>query len=290
MITIPVAAEVVFHIWSYPISNAFLNAFITMLLLVGVAMYLRRNASERPKRLQNFFEMIVEFLLGFFDRVTNDREKSKKFLPLVGTLFLFILLCNWMGLLPGVGSIGVWEEIHGELELVPLFRSANSDLNLTLAMALLSVIASHIVGIVSIGFFAHANKFVQVGTIWKAIKKFKPIDILTALVEFVVGIIEFFGELAKVASLSLRLFGNVFAGEVLLAVIGSLVSVFVPLPFMFIEIIVGVVQATVFSMLTLVYLTVMSRSPHGDVNHGTRNTEHGALNTEHGTLSMEQGV
>ncbi|MFA6428991.1 MAG: F0F1 ATP synthase subunit A [Patescibacteria group bacterium] len=271
MINIPVAAETVLYIGSFPISNALMNAVLAMLVLVVASWYLKHFAKERPKRFQNAVEMVLEFLFGFFDRVTGDREKSKQFLPIAGTLFLFILLCNWMGLLPGVGSIGIWEEVHGKMELVPLFRSANSDLNLTLAMALLSVVGSHIIGIVALGFFTHTNKFFQFGTVWKALKKLKPIDILTALVEFVVGIIEFFGEIAKIASLSLRLFGNVFAGEVLLAVIASLVSYFIPLPFMAIELLVGVVQATVFAMLTLVYLTIMTKAPHGESHE-----EHGA--------------
>ncbi len=208
-------------------------------------------------------EILLEKLLAFFDQVTGDRDKSRRFLPIAGTFFFFILLSNWMGLLPGTGSIGVWHLVHGELELVPVLRPANSDLNLTLAMALISVIGSHIFGIVSLGFFTHLNKFIQIGTIWRALKTFQPLKILTACVEFIVGIIEIFSECAKIASLSLRLFGNIFAGEVLITVIGSLISVIVPLPFMALELIVGVIQAVVFSLLTVVYLTMSTAAPHG---------------------------
>ena len=201
----------------------------------------------------------------------------KAFLPFVGTLFLFILLSNWMGLLPGTGSIGVWLLHEGRPELIPVLRPAMSDLNMTVAIAVLSVIVSHLVGVFSIGFFVHVNKFVQLGTLWKAVRSLSPVNILTAIVEFIVGLIEIFSEIAKVVSLSLRLFGNIFAGEVLITVISGLVSFVVPLPFMALELIVGVVQATVFSLLALVYMSVASSQPHGsDEEHGHADAHQGA--------------
>jgi F-type H+-transporting ATPase subunit a len=263
----PIAAETVFHIGSFGVTNTIIDSTAVALLFICFALILRSRLSKIPGKLQNFFETLLEFLLGYFDQVTHDREKSKRFLPLVGTLFLFIVVSNWFGLLPGSGSIGVWQLVNGHLQLVPVLRSANSDLNLTLAMAVTSVLASHIFGIVTLGFFVHLNKYIQLGTLWKAIKSLSPVKILTAIVEFMVGIIEIFSEVAKVVSLSLRLFGNVFAGEVLLTVISGLVAYFVPLPFMAMELLVGVVQATVFSLLVLVYLTVATDSPHGDEEH-----------------------
>jgi F-type H+-transporting ATPase subunit a len=169
-----------------------------------------------------------------------------------------------MGLLPGTGSIGVWQEHHGSMELIPLFRPANSDLNLTIAMAIVSVVFSHVLGIMTVGFFVHWNRFFQFGSIWNAIKTLKPMNIIVSLVEFVVGLIEFISEIAKVLSLSLRLFGNIFAGEVLITVISSIFAYGMPLPFMTLEIIVGVVQALVFSMLSLVYVTILTDAPHGN--------------------------
>jgi F-type H+-transporting ATPase subunit a len=261
--SIPIAAEPLFSIGAFPVTNAFINSTVLTVGFVLFSIFLRSNISKIPGRLQNAFEAALDFLLGYFDQVTGNRKKSIRFLPIVGTLFFFILLSNWMGLLPGTGTIGIWQNVHGEMELVPLFRPAGSDLNLTLAMALLSVISSHIIGMVSLGIFVHWNKFIQIGTLWNALKTFNPIKILTGFVEFIVGFIELFSEAAKVVSLSLRLFGNIFAGEVLITVISSLVSFVVPLPFMALELIVGIVQATVFSMLTLVYLTMMSSAPHG---------------------------
>ncbi len=260
---IPIAAEPIFHIGSFPVTNAYVNSTLATIAFVIFAFLFSRGIKQVPRRLQAAVETLLEFLLGYFDQVTGSREKSRKFLPLVGSLFLFILVSNWMGLLPGTGTIGVWEMMHGELELVPLLRPAMSDLNMTLAMAVSSIIISHLVGIFTLGFFVHWNKFIQLGSLFKAIVSGKPMKIVTAIVEFGVGLLELVSELAKVLSLSLRLFGNIFAGEVLITVMLSLVSFIVPLPFMLLELIVGVVQATVFAMLVLVYLTIMSAKPHG---------------------------
>jgi len=263
---IPLFAEPVIRIGSFDITNATLNAVVLMIALVFVAFSIRKKVSLRPSRLQAGVEMLLETLFGYFDQVTGSRERSKKFLPLIGTLFVFILFSNWMGLLPGIGSIGVWQMHEGVNEFIPLFRPAMSDLNLTLAMAIVAVVTSHILGIMTVGFFVHWNKFIQVGTIWKAIRSGKPMDIGVSLIEFVVGLIELVSELAKVLSLSLRLFGNIFAGEVLITVISSIFAYLLPLPFMGLEMIVGIVQAAVFSMLTLAYLTVLTNPME---EHGT---------------------
>jgi F-type H+-transporting ATPase subunit a len=259
----PIAAEPIAHLGSFAITNSLLTAWIAVGLFVLLAFFVNRKLTHgAPGRFQSAVEALLEFMLGYVDQVTGDRAKSRKFLPLVGTLFLFILACNWMGSIPGVGSITRTVMLDGRLEDAPLFRPANADLNLTLAMALLTVVTSHIVGMITIGFFAHWNKFIALGTIAKGFRK-GGINIVVGLVEAVVGVIEFISEVAKVASLSLRLFGNIFAGEVLMTVMFGLVAYVVPLPFTFLELIVGVVQATVFSMLALVYLTILSEKPHG---------------------------
>lgn len=267
---IPLAAETIAHIGSFPLTNTFANAVVLLGVFLVLGFFVQRSASARkPKRLQLFLEMILEEMMGFFDQVTQDRAKTRKILPLIGALFLFVLLSNWLGLLPGVGSIGVWETGEsGVRELIPLFRSANSDLNVTIALALIAVIGSHVLGVVSFGPWKHFNKFFQLIGLGKAVKSKQPIPIMTAIVELAVGVIEAFGELAKVVSLSFRLFGNIFAGEVLLGMMYALVAYFVPLPFMGLEILVGLVQATVFSALALVYIVIMTTPAHGDEPEG----------------------
>lgn len=259
----PLAAEVLFHLGPLPVTNSLVNTSVVMIALCVFAFFFSRSIRVAPGKLQVGVELVLEQLLGYFDKVTNDRALSRKFLPFVGTLFLFILLSNWLGLVPGTGSIGFWHMHGGEREFIPLLRPANSDLNLTLALAMLTVLSSHAIGMASVGVFAHLNRFIQLGTIWQALKAKKVMGILTAFVEFVVGLIELMTEFAKMASLSLRLFGNIFAGEVLTTVIASLFAFAAPLPFIGLELIVGIVQATVFSMLALVYFTLFSRMPHG---------------------------
>lgn len=257
----PLVAEPIFNIGSFTVTNAYINSCIAVLLFVIAGFFLRNRTDVIPKGLQNFAEGAMEFMLKYVDQVTHDRKKSLKFFPVVGALFLFILISNWMGLIPGTGSIGRWLIVHGEKELVPLFRPANSDLNMTLAMAVLAVVLSHVVGIIAIGFYKYFNKFIKIHDLVTSIKK-GPTGIFVAIVEFAVGIIEVSSEVAKMVSLSLRLFGNIFAGEVLLTVLAGLVAYGVPLPFMFLELLVGMIQALVFSMLVLVYLTIATTPVH----------------------------
>lgn len=271
----PLAAEEIFKIGSFGVTNSMINAALATFLFaifawsinLGVKKYYTGN--QAPKGILNFFESILEILLSQVDAVTHDRKKTVKFLPIVGGIFLFILISNLLGQLPGTGSIGFW---HGH-ELIPFLRPANTDLNLTLAMAVFAVVLSHFVGIITIGFFKYANKFIKLGDIWNAVKSLKPINIMVAFIEFFVGLLEIISEVAKMVSLSLRLFGNIFAGEVLLTVIASLIAgygaFFIPLPFMVLEILVAVIQAMVFSILTLVYLTIATTEvhAHGEEEH-----------------------
>ena len=272
--SVPVQAEHLFSVAGLPVTNSMITAWIALALFLALAAALRRPAKGAPRGIRNAVEALVEFMLGFMDQITQDRAKTRRFFPLVGTLFLFILVSNWMGLLPGVGTIGLWAEEQGTRELIPLFRPATSDLNMTLAMGLIAVLVSHVFGLVSIGFFKHVGKFLQFGKIFQAVKAFRTkkigdaaIGVFVAFVEIGVGMIEIISELAKVISLSLRLFGNIFAGEVVIHVMMSLFAFVLPLPFIAMELIVGVVQALVFSMLTLVYLTSATSLPHGDEEH-----------------------
>ncbi len=250
----PIAPEAIFHIGDIIITNTMLNAWIAIVIFFILGIILRRRLSLKPGKFQNGIEYILEGLFGYFDQVTGDRKQTMRFLPIAGTVFFFILLSNWLGLLPGTGSIFVGHS--------SLLRPANTDLNLTAAMALVSVIVSHVYGFISVGFIAHANRFIALKTLVKSLNK-GPVAIFTAFVEIIVGIIEIMGEVAKIFSLSLRLFGNIFAGEVLLSVISALVGALVPAPFMFLEILVGLIQAAVFTLLTLVYLTIATSQPHG---------------------------
>ncbi len=262
----PLAAETIFNIGSFSVTNTYINSTLTVLVFIVLGFLVKRSIKDVPRGLQNFFEAIIELMLGYFAQVTGSRKKSIKFLPLIGSLFLFILISNWIGILPGIGSIGITRAG----EFIPLFRPANTDLNLTLAMAIFGVILAHVIGIFTIGFFKYFNKFIKAADVWHAVKSKKAITIFTAMIEVGVGLLEIISEAAKLLSLSLRLFGNIFAGEVLLTVLAGIFAYVLPLPFLGLELLVGIIQATVFSMLVLTYITVatMPVHGHGDKKHG----------------------
>lgn len=260
------AAETLFSVSGFPITNSMINAWIAVVFFVGVAFVAsRRRGKLVPRGIHNVLEAMVVWYLEQMDGVTSDRKKTRAFFPLVATIFFFLLFSNWIGLMPGTGTIGVWGEGAHGFELLPLLRPVGADLNMTLALAVLSLVYVQVVGVSTQGLVNYISKFVNIRGIFRAIPQ-GPMAVVTACIEFFAGIIEIASEFAKVASLSLRLFGNVFAGEVLIGVMLGLASFFVPVPFMFLEILVGFIQATVFSTLVLVFL-VMATESHDDHGH-----------------------
>lgn len=251
-------AEPIYHIGEFKITNSLLNSWLVVLIVLIIGLSIKKKINLVPRGIQNAFEMIVEGFLGIFDSVTGSREKSLKFFPFVFSFFILILLNNWMGLLPGIGSIGQVVSEHGEKIFIPYFRGGTADLNTTLALATIGVVASHIFGIVAVGIWNHINKFINFKALIEIPKKvFKdPTILIVNPIKIFVGFIEIIGEAAKVASLSFRLFGNIFAGEVLLASMSAILAFGLPIPFMFLEVIVGLVQALIFAMLILAYLTM----------------------------------
>lgn len=239
---ISLAAEPIAHLGSFPITNSLIASVLTLLVLGGAALALRRRLALVPRGFQNFIEFVIERLLNLMDSVTNDRQLTKRAFPWVATIFLSVLVSNWLGLLPGFGTIGLYEEHDGQRVLVPFLRSVNADLNTTLALAVVSVVATNVLGIMVAGAVRYARRFFV-----NPLKN----PIMTG-----VGLLELFGEFAKLVSFSFRLFGNVFAGEVLLIVIASLVPYIAPLPFYFLELFVGFIQAFIFAILTLVFMRV----------------------------------
>jgi len=253
-------SEPIFHIGKFTITNSLITSWTVVLIIVIFSLVLAKKIKKVPRGIQNFFEMIVDGALNMADSVTGDRKRTLRIFPIVFTIFLFILLNNWFGLLPGVGSIGFLEKTVGHSAFIPFLRGGTADLNTTLALALFSVLGANIFGIFMVGAWRHFNKFVGVNSILTIPKKIfkEPAVIFVNPIKFFVGIVEIIGEIAKVASLSFRLFGNIFAGEVLLASLSLIFAFILPIPFIFLEIIVGIVQALIFSMLTLVYFTIAS--------------------------------
>lgn len=251
-------AEPIFNVGGMNVTNSLLTSWIIVFLVIGASFFIRRKLSFVPEKLQNILEIIIEQFLEIFDSVTGSRKRSLKFFPFVFTFFIFILLNNWFGLFPGVGSIGKIVIENGERVFVPFFRGGMADLNTTLALAIIGVVASHIVGVIFVGTWHHLGKFINVKALIEVPgRAFKdPAILIVNPIKVFVGLLEIIGEAAKIASLSFRLFGNVFAGEVLLASMSAILAFGLPVPFMFLEVLVGLIQALIFAMLVLVYLTM----------------------------------
>lgn len=236
---ISLRSATLFHLGPLTVTNSILATWVGMLVLIGIGFLATRRLQLVPSGIQNATEAVLEALLGLVDQVTQDRRKTETFFPLLATFFLFILVLNWIELVPGFSAI----HVHTASGEAHLFRAANTDLNTTLALALISVIAVQIAGIATLGFARHASHYVS----------FKPS--FEGVIGFFVGLLHIIGEVAKVMSFSFRLFGNIFAGVVLLIVIGHLLPYLAPVPFYLLELFVGLIQALVFTMLSLVFLT-----------------------------------
>lgn len=250
------ASETIGYIGGFPLRNTMLMAWLAMGILTILSLCLWRTRYKQiPGRFQCLMEVIVEELFNFFDSVVGDRAQTRRFFPLVATIFIFLIIANWMGILPGVGSITIQGMHEGHLTYIPLFRSMNADVNMTLAIALISVVMTQVFGIAALGISSYASKFFVPP--WR-----DPVGSF-------VGVLELIAECAKVISFTFRLFGNIFAGEVLLVVIAFLMPYIAPLPFLGLELFVGFIQALVFALLTLVFLK-MATAVHGDTLDSSR--------------------
>lgn len=282
------------------LTNTFLATLLADLVLVVVAYFGTRklragdSGAMIPSGLQNFLEMVVEGIYNLAQGILGQRTRKVFWLGM--TIFLFVLLANWMELVPGMDSIGwiehpheenitgydrdkvgpIWmlkaaeaeEAEHAEADggahegwvLVPFLRAASTDLNMPLALALISVLMTQVYGIQAHGFGGYLERYVRMGRLAAG-------DFVMGLVDLFVGALEAVAEFAKIISFTFRLFGNIFAGAVLLFVMSYLIPLVVPGVMIFygLEIFVGAIQALVFMMLTFVFISVATAS-HGDHN------------------------
>ncbi|OQA45020.1 MAG: ATP synthase subunit a [Chloroflexi bacterium ADurb.Bin325] len=287
---VSLAAEPIFHIGGFTVTNAVFTAWLVMILLVVIAIAatrrIPRNLAEvsnqdlAPTGLQNFMEMVIEYVYNLAKGIGGNW--TARFFPIVMTIFLFVLFSNWLGLLPGFGSIGILERPHdpamvgfeaqgailtsakatGPAEgghgagyiVVPFFRAPSTDLNFTLALGLASIALVQYFGVKALG-PGYFKKFFD-------LSGFKQGAFMGGIGIFV-GILELISEFARILSFGFRLFGNIFAGEVLLSVMAFLIPYIASLPFYGLEVFVGFIQAAVFMMLALVFFATAT------VGHGT---------------------
>lgn len=239
---ISLTAEKLFQLGSLPVTNTTVMTVAVSALIIGTSLVLKSKLKTVPKGFQNIVEYVFEAFLNLTESITQNKKQTQKIFPLIMTLFIFIILSNWVELLPGLGTIGLREAHEGKAVLIPFLRSSSADLNMTLALSLIAVFSIQFAGIATIGAVKYGKKFF-----------ISPLREPYVIGTFV-GLLELIGEFTKIISFSFRLFGNIFAGEVLLMVILNLVPYVLPLPFLLMEIFVGFIQALVFAMLTLVFI------------------------------------
>ncbi len=248
-LSIHIAPTIIGHIGSMPLTNTIVTAWFVLLLVLGIAFYFRKSFKTLPSRGQVLVETVIGGAYDYMAETLESRELARKFFPVIMTIFIFILSLNWVGLLPGVDSIGIYAEHGGHETLVPFLHPANTDLNITIAFAIVAVLTIEAAGIMLLGFLKYGGKFVT----------FK------SPLAFVIGIIELIGEIARLISFSFRLFGNIFAGKTLLVVAIFFIPFVMPVPILAFEVFVGFIQALVFSVLTLVFIK-LAITEHSDAH------------------------
>jgi F-type H+-transporting ATPase subunit a len=244
----------VISIWNdISISNSILTAWLVMALLVAVGVAAARSVSVTPGRFQSFIEVVVQGLIDFMRQAGGERVV--RYLPLFGTLFLFGLLSNWLSIVPLVGQVEV-------------LRAPTSDYHTNLGLALTGFVWYQAAGVREngVGYF----------TRWVNFTGFKE-GVLVGCVMILVGIIELFSEVFRILTLTLRLWGNIWGGEIVLAVLAALL--FVPsliLPFVGLELFIGFIQAFVFAFLVLLYIVLALESHGGEEHEGAHEASHAA--------------
>jgi F-type H+-transporting ATPase subunit a len=239
-IHIALSPYVLGHVGTFPITASLITAWtvVALLLIWGVVFY--RSLKTVPGKGQVAVESVITFAYDYVNGVLEDDKLSMRYFPLIMTIFVFITAANLFGLLPFVGHVITYGND------IPLFYPVNTDLNMTLAMAVIAFLVIEFAGITALGALKYGSKFVN----------------LHSVIGFIVGIIELVSELARLITFSFRLFGNIFAGKVLILVALFFLPYFLPIPLLVYEVFVGVIQGAVFALLTLFFIKIAVTEPH----------------------------
>ncbi len=235
-------AEHIGSVFGFPITNALLMTWLMMAIVIGLAFVFGRSLTLVPGRLQAGVEWAFTGALDYIAEVLGSEDLARRFFPLIATIFIFIAAINEVEFFPGVGSIGF---VHAA-EFLPVLRTPTTDLNFTLALALISFFVIEATGVATLGFFRHMSRYVT----------------LKSPLGFFVGLLEILSNLGRIITFSFRLFGNIFAGEIMVLVAGYFLPYFLPAPLMGFEMFIGLVQAVVFAILTLFFIKLAVVDPH----------------------------
>jgi len=261
-------APVIFHLFGLPITNSIIGGWISVVVLVLISFVVTRRMKIVPGRLQTAFEFLLGWLYDLCQGIAGE-ENGRRFFPVITTIFLFVLFNAWLSLIPGFGSI---EIRNAEGHVIELFRGANTDINTPLAIALISFIFVEYYGLKTLG-IRYLRKFINTGQFFRSVGqilkgKFKAglSGLFSGFIDIFVGGLEALSELIRIVSFTFRLFGNMTAGEILLLITAFLIPWVLALPFYGLELLIGFVQALIFSGLTLVFVT-MAVTPHEAESH-----------------------
>ena len=240
-----VRPDVVFNIFGWPISNTALQIFFILILSVLFCYFVvRKFRVESPGRFQTVIEGLYESMVGFTKQITGSESKAREILPIILALFTFVGVSNLINIIPGLTSF----TYNG----TPIFRTPTSDFNTTFSLALAMIIFIQITALGRLGVFKYLGRFVRIKPIYVGFKKGLG-EGFTAIIEFFIGFLDIISELAKIFSLSLRLFGNIYAGEVLLVMIFGALAFVLPSLWMTLSLFFGIIQAIVFGALSAAY-------------------------------------
>ncbi len=245
-ISVKLSPYVVGEIFGLPITATMLTVWLSMLILVVLALVIGRNLKTIPGKLQNISEVTIGGAYDFVADTLESRTLATKYFPVLMTIFLFLLVMNWVGLLPGVTSIGFFEGTGDDTHLVPFLYPPATDLNIAIAFAFVAMFIIQAAGVAALGLFKYGGKFIN----------------FSSPLNFTVGIIELVSEIGRLISFSFRLFGNIFAGKTLLTVAIFFVPFLLPIPVLAFEVFVGFIQAGVFAFLTLIFIKLAVVDPH----------------------------
>src|SRR5512136_2455392 len=257
-------AEPVLHVGHFSITNTLIASWFTILVLVGVSIFLTRKMKLIPGKSQGLAEVIVEGLLNFVEGIAGKKHARMLFSG-VATIFIYVISNAYLALLPFFGSIGV---IEHDGKFAPLFRAANTDVNVPLSIAIMSFIFVESWGMRAVGTLHYVSEFINVRQMVQGFKelfsgqaKTAVMNIVFGFINLFVGVLEMFSHLTRMLSFTFRLFGNMTAGEILILVSSFLIPAVFSIPFYGLELLIGLIQALIFSGLTLVFGTI-AVTPH----------------------------
>jgi len=242
--------DIILAPFGWSISSSFLMIGLIILLLVIFSIALKKRLKLQPGGLQNATEMVYESALDLVSQITGDKKKANKIFPLVGALLIYLVLANLISLIPGLTSI--------TYEGKSIFRSPTSDFNTTFGLALAMVVLINLISIRKQGFFSYLGGFFKFKELILSFRKGAG-EVAIAFINFFIGLLDVISEFAKIISLSLRLFGNIFAGEVLAVIILGGLAYILPSAWTAMNILTGVVQALVFAALVAAYYSLATQ-------------------------------